>query len=46
MLHWVKGAPDDSTQGVYNGLTLYEQIDGGVPWTDTKKFLILIPTIL
>ncbi len=46
MFHWIKGCPDDSTQGEYNGLTLYEQIDAGVPWTRTKKFLILVPTLL
>eukprot|EP00598_Pedospumella_elongata_P005312 CAMPEP_0184980686 /NCGR_PEP_ID=MMETSP1098-20130426/10611_1 /TAXON_ID=89044 /ORGANISM="Spumella elongata, Strain CCAP 955/1" /LENGTH=123 /DNA_ID=CAMNT_0027504159 /DNA_START=344 /DNA_END=715 /DNA_ORIENTATION=+ len=46
MLHWIKGCPDDSTQGEYNGLTLFEQIDAGVPWTATKKFLILVPTLL
>jgi hypothetical protein len=46
MLHWIKGCPDDSTQGEYNGLTLYEQIDAGTPWTATKKFLILVPTLL
>mmetsp|Transcript_13861 Transcript_13861/g.23091 ORF Transcript_13861/g.23091 Transcript_13861/m.23091 type:complete len:195 (+) Transcript_13861:74-658(+) len=46
MLHWIKGCPDDSTQGEYNGLTLYEQIDAGVPWTSSKKFLILVPTLL
>ena len=46
MLHWVKGCPDDTTQGEYNGLTLYEQIDGGTPWTATKKFLMLVPTLL
>ena len=42
----MKGCPDDSTQGEYNALTLFEQIDAGVPWTNTKKFLILVPTIL
>lgn len=46
MFHWIKGCPDDSTQGEYNGLTLFEQIDAGVPWTRTKKFLMLIPTLL
>jgi len=44
--HWIKGCPDDSTQGEYNSLTLYEQIDAGVPWTSTKKFLMLMPTCL
>lgn len=46
MLHWVKGCPDDSTQGEYNGLTLWEQIDAGVSWTSMKKFMILMPTLL
>lgn len=46
MLHWVKGCPDDFTQGEYNGLTLYEQIDAGVSWTNMKKFFILVPTVL
>jgi len=43
--HWIKGCPDDSTQGEYNGFTLYEQIDGGIPWTNTKKFLMLVPAL-
>ena len=46
MFHWIKGCPDGSTQGDYNGFTLYEQIDAGVAWTNTKKFLMLMPTLL
>lgn len=46
MFHWIKGCPDDSTQGEYNGLTLYEQIDAGIPWTDTKIFLMAVPAFL
>lgn len=46
MFHWIKGCPDDSTQGEYNALTLYEQMDAGVPWTANKKFLMLVPTVL
>jgi len=46
MFHWIKGCPDDSTQGEYNAFTLYEQIDAGVPWTSTKKFLMLVPTLV
>lgn len=45
-MHWVKGCPDDSTQGEYNALTLYEQLDAGVPWTTNKKFLMLVPTLI
>lgn len=25
---------------------MYEQIDAGVPWTTTKKFLMLVPAVL
>jgi ORMDL family len=46
MFHWVKGCPDASTQGEYNGFTLYEQLDAGIPWTSTKKFLMLMPTLI
>ena len=46
MFHWIKGCPDDSTQGEYNALTLYEQIDAGVPWTSTKKTLMLVPALI
>ncbi len=46
LFHWIKGNPDGGSQGAYNHLTLYEQIDAGVPWTSTKKFLILVPTML
>eukprot|EP01041_Mallomonas_annulata_P000317 gene317-576_t len=46
LLHWIKGCPDDSTQGIFNGDTVYEQMDGGIPWTRNKKFLMLIPTLL
>ena len=46
MLHWVKGCPDASTQGEYNGFTLYEQLDAGIPYTSTKKFLMLMPTLI
>ena len=44
--HWIKGCPDESTQGEYNALTLYEQIDAGIPWTNTKKFLMLVPALV
>lgn len=45
-LHWVKGTPDNLSQGEWNGLTTWEQIDGGVSWTLIKKCLITLPTIL
>ena len=46
MFHWIKGCPDDSTQGEYNGFTLFEQIDAGTAWTSSKKFMMLIPTLI
>lgn len=46
IFHWIKGSPDDNNQGEFNALTLYEQIDAGVPWTLTKKFMMLVPTIV
>mmetsp|Transcript_14967 Transcript_14967/g.47727 ORF Transcript_14967/g.47727 Transcript_14967/m.47727 type:complete len:178 (-) Transcript_14967:114-647(-) len=38
--HWNKGSPVQEDQGEYNDKTLWEQLDGGVPWTAHKKFLI------
>jgi hypothetical protein len=46
MFHWIKGCPDPSTQGEYNAFTLYEQLDAGIPYTSTKKFLMLMPTLI
>ncbi|CAN0536038.1 unnamed protein product [Ectocarpus sp. 12 AP-2014] len=44
--HWTKGSPDEFTQGEWNGLTFWEQLDAGVPWTKTKKFMMIVPTVL
>jgi ORMDL family len=44
--HWIKGSPDEFTQGEWNGLTLWEQLDAGLPWTPTKKFLMVVPAAL
>jgi len=46
VFHWWKGSPDEFSQGEFNGLTLWEQIDGGEAWTSTKKVLMLVPTII
>ena len=43
--HWIKGSPKIH-KGDYSALTLYEQIDAGVPYTTTKKFLMIVPAIL
>jgi len=45
-VHYTKGSPDEFSQGDFDGDTLWEQMDGGVPWTFKKKFLIVVPCIL
>lgn len=46
-MHWIKGSPDDSnSMGDYRELTFFEQIDQGHPWTGTKRFLMIVPTVL
>lgn len=45
-LHWAKGSPDPVAQGEYDDLTVWEQIDGGKPWTTSKKILMLVPTLM
>lgn len=42
-LHWAKGSVIGDDQGEYNDKTLWEQLDQGVPWTATKKFLLFVP---
>jgi hypothetical protein len=44
--HWIKGNPDASAQGDYGGMTVYEQMQAGVPYTSMKKFLMVIPALL
>ena len=45
MFHWLKGSPVDNltnsapTQGKFDKLTWWEQLDDGLNWTDNKKFL-------
>jgi len=45
-LHWIKGNPDAASQGDYASLTVYEQMEAGVPYTFTKKVLMLVPALL
>ena len=33
-------------QGEHIDKTIWEQIDNGVPWTDTRKFLMIVPIAL
>jgi hypothetical protein len=46
--HWALGSPDSTFQfqGQWDGQTFWEQLDEGAPWTNTKKFLFVVPTIL
>ena len=45
-LHWKKGSPVYYDQGKYDHLTFWEQIDGGSQFTNTKKFLTVIPVVM
>ncbi len=45
--HWLQGAAfDDGSQDAARGLTLWEQIDGGEPYTPARKFLAVFPVAL
>ncbi|TYI00127.1 hypothetical protein ES332_A11G112100v1 [Gossypium tomentosum] len=44
--HFLKGTPFAEDQGVYNGLTWWEQIDNGKQLTPNRKFLTVVPVIL
>jgi hypothetical protein len=46
MFHWLQGTPIDNNQGVYDGLTVWEQIDDGIQFTATRKFLMAVPIVL
>lgn len=39
--HFNRGSPLWEDQGEHITQTVWEQIDNGVPWTATKKFLLL-----
>ncbi|CAL5331851.1 unnamed protein product [Camellia sinensis] len=44
--HWKKGTPFADDQGIYNGLTWWEQIDHGKQLTRNRKFLTVVPVVL
>ncbi|OCH95902.1 Orm1 type endoplasmic reticulum protein [Obba rivulosa] len=48
MFHWVTGIPfhSDLHGGVYDDLTLWEQIDQGAHYTPAKKWLFVVPIAL
>lgn len=43
MFHHVTGTPFESNAGVYDQLTLWEQIDEGAQYTPAKKWLTSLP---
>ncbi|KAF9434372.1 hypothetical protein BGZ76_008131 [Entomortierella beljakovae] len=47
MFHAVTGVPFDLfSQGAYDGISLWEQIDGGVQFTAARKYLTTVPIVL
>jgi len=42
----MKGTPFADDQGIYNGLTWWEQMDNGQQLTRNRKFLTLVPVVL
>ena len=48
MFHYVTGIPfqSDLHSGVYDNLTLWEQIDEGAQYTPAKKWLFIVPITL
>ncbi|CAN1794076.1 ORM1-like protein 3 [Linum perenne] len=44
--HWKKGTPFADDQGIYNGLTWWEQMDSGKQLTRNRKFLTVVPVVL
>lgn len=45
--HFMKGTPfDDDRQGKTSKYTFWEQIDGGIQFSPTKKFLSAVPILL
>ena len=45
-LHWKRGSPIWEDQGRYIDRTVWEQVDEGVAFSDTRKFLMLVPCFL
>jgi hypothetical protein len=45
-LHWKRGSPIWEDQGRYIDRTVWEQVDEGVAFSDSRKFLMLVPLFL
>ncbi|KAI8921475.1 ORMDL family [Entophlyctis helioformis] len=46
MFHWMSGTPFNHNQNELDGMTLWEQIDGGAQFTPTKKYLTAVPIFM
>merc|ERR1739848_43288 len=46
LFHWHKGSPIVQDHGDYDDLTFWEQMDGGMEHTATKKFFTAMPVIV
>merc|ERR1712146_762425 len=50
LLHWVQGRPFtskySSSQGELDRRTFWEQLDGGIQFTPTRKFFFAVATVL
>ncbi|AAS51039.1 ACL189Cp [Eremothecium gossypii ATCC 10895] len=46
MFHLMKGTPFEFNGGAYDNLTMWEQLDNGMLYTPTRKFLISVPIAL
>jgi hypothetical protein len=44
--HCLEGVPFDTNQGEYFQQTLWEQMDEGSQYSPSKKFLVVLPTVL
>jgi hypothetical protein len=47
LFHLTRGTPfDDDSQGKYRDRSFWEQIDGGVQFSSTRKVLTAVPILL
>lgn len=46
VMHYVTGVPADLDNDEFYQLTWWEQLDDGVPWTERKRNLMIIPVAL
>lgn len=46
LFHWNKGNEDPHSDGEFDNMTFWEQIDSGKQWTSSRKFLLAAPICL